>query len=558
MKKLLTYSCAALSAGSLLAETAWFATVEVDSLQTLQVGIESFCKATGIPAPPNLTSDALKELLPVPDAAALLSLNDPVRVFVVGDTEQPITQGGEPSFLFAITLPAEAKALQDQLAKLYTARRDDGNAITFSTPAPEAGLLPPNMVLSVMERNKALLATSKEAMTWFKQQPKVDAFLPLAGTQTVRACINMKQIALPKLPDGTPNPAAAMMADVEYLSLAVTPNAQAFSLTYGIRLKPGSALEGLMNMYKAPDAALWNGLPENALFGYVGPNSKRDENTIKFLKAYLPDVPVTIDPMLTKLDNAVTGDIIRYLAPTKDKKGLRLIDVDPIKDAAAVKEIIKTLDQVEASPGVKFKKEESRKIGEQTIERYSMVFDMAAMMQAQGAPPEAAANMGTAGMVMGMLSRMFVMELTVKDNYLLSAWGPANATDDWLPTLPFPAATVTLDKKIVAFDPTAKPLLGAAEVRLMPFLKQIVSMLPNAKAEHINLFAAQTDPIQTWTSRAADGTLVATIRVPVNEIAAFVKLTQQDMSVFQELAFAIFAAQMQQMTPPAAIPPPNF
>jgi len=559
MKKLLPCFCAALSAGSLFAESVWFATLEVDSLQALQVGIESFSKATNLPIPPdtlqNLTTEALKDILPGAALDTAVSPRDPIRIFVIEDTEQPLSQGGTPGLLATLTLAGDGKAFQDQLGKIYSARRDDGKVLTYNTPSDEFDL-PDNLLLSV-ERGKATLATSKEAFAWFKKQEKLDAFLPLSGIQTLRACVNVKRVALPPMPTGQPNPVAALMGDVDYLSFAVTPNAQALTLTYGLRLKPGSPLATLMDSYKVPDAALWNGLPENAFFAYAGP-ATQSEATRKFTAAFLQQ-EVKVDPIVAKLDNALTGDLIRYLALTQDKKGLRLIDIDPLKDAATVKEMIKTLDQVEMSPGIKLKKEEGRELGGLTIERYSMVFDINAMLKAQGVPAGADPNVGMAGTVLSMLARNIQFEFTVKDNYLLSAVGLAGATDNWIPAIPFAAPTVTFDKKIAALDPTVKPLLAAYELRLMPLFKQIVSMLPNVKPEHVNLFAAQTAPIQVWGSRMPDKTFVATVRVPANEIAAIVKLTQQDMSVFQELFFTIFAGQMQQMmVPPAAVPPPNF
>ena len=564
MKKLLTSLCAALSAGSLVAETVWFATLEVDSLQTLQTGIESFCKATELPIPPdvlnNMTTEALKGVLPGAALDTLVSTKDPIRIFVLENTDQPLSQGGNPGFLATLTLSGEAKALQDQLAKVYGARRDDGNVFTFSAPSAETPWLPANILLSI-ERSKATLATSKEAFAWFKQQQKLDSFLPLAGTQTLRACVNVKQITLPVLPTGQVNPFAAILGDVEYFSIAATPNAQAFTLSYGIRLKAGSLLATLMDTFQPPNATLWNGLPENAFYAYIGPETNT-EPLRKFTAAYLQQ-EIPVEPIVTKLENALTGDLIRYLVPTQDKKGLRLVDIDPVKDAAAVKEVIKAFDQVEMSPGVKFKKEEPREVSGLTLERYSLVLDINAIMQAQGVPVGADPNIGLIGAVLSMFVKSIMLECTVKDNYLLSAFGPAGATDNWIPAIPFAAPTVTLDKKLAALDPAAKPLLGAYEFRLLPLLKQIVSMLPNVKPEHINLFTATTDPIQAWTTRTADKTIIATVRVPANEVAAIVRIAMNGQAALQEILAPLIAAQMQQllmqqMTPPAAVPPPNF
>jgi len=568
MKKLLTYFCATLCAGSLFAESVWVATIEVDSIQSLQTGIEAFCRASDIPLPPGgiskLTSDTLKEVLPLPSLDTAVSFKDPIRVFVLENASEPLNTGGAPVLLFALTLPAEAKALQDQLAQVYGGRRDAGNIITFS--APPNPQLPANLLLSVSEGNKALLATSEAAFTWFKQQQKLENFLPIAGSQALRACVNMKRL-MEALPDGQPNPLAPMLGDLDYFSVAVAPNAQALTLSYGMRAKAGSLLASLIDAsLKQPDAALWNGLPANALFAFIGQEPKA-EDMQKLMKAYFQqDTP--LDPIRVKLEQTLTGDLIRYLVPTKDQKGIRLVDVNPMKDSAAAKEILKTLGQSELSPGVKLQKEGTREAGGLTIERYSLVFDVNAIMQdamqraGEDMPVPDMGAMTGMGTVFSLFAKNIVFEFTVKDNYLISAVSPMGATDDWVPALPFAAPAVTLDKKIAALDPTATPLLGAYELRLMPLLKQIVSMLPNVKPEHVNLFAAATDPVQVWMSRTADNTTVATVRVPTSEVAAIVKLTQQGTAVFQELFFSVIAGQMQQLmmqpVPPAAIPPPNF
>ncbi|MCL2104227.1 MAG: hypothetical protein FWH21_04130 [Kiritimatiellaeota bacterium] len=570
MKKLLTYSsCTLLSACSLFAETAWFGTIEVSSLQGLQTGIETFAKAAEIPLPeegiPNLVSLFFENTLPIASPATAISLKDTIRVFLLEDTEDPLSDGGEPEAVLSFTLPGEIKVLQDQLAKLYGTRRDAGNVVTLTDPVRN---LPENLLLAAAENGKALVATSKEALDWFQKQQKLDAFLPVAGNQTIKACINVKQMAgiMEDFPmrGGGGNFAVALMNDIEYFSFALTPNAQALTLTYGLRFKEGSVLATLANAVKPPDAVLWNGLPENALFGYVGQQSMQAD-AAKIVETYFKQ-PIPLDPTQVKLEQAITSDLIRYLVPTADKKAFRLIDVNPVKDAAAVKEIIKALDQNEAAG---FKKESSREIGQQTIERYSLVIDPATLMrQAQGIDPAMFAPGGNPAVapVMALLSTLtkgIVMECTVKDNYFLSAIGPADATDDWLPAIPFPAPTVTLDKKLAA-DPTAKPLLQAGEVNLTPLLRQLISMLPNVKPEHLNLFAAKTDAIQFWASRTPDNTTIATVRIPANEVASIIKVATNGQAVLQELIFSFFTTRMMPMMmqppqqPPAVQPPPNF
>ena len=558
MKKRITTSCAILSACALLAEPVWLATVDVDSLQTLQSGIESFSKAAELPVPPEMlasvSSELLKGMLPLQSLDAAISNKDPIRIFVVGDSE---ASDAAPALIFTMTLSDNAKALQDELGEAYSTRRADGNVTTFSGPQPDSPL-PANMLLVNVDRNKALLITSRAAHAWLQKQTKLDAFLPIPGNQTLKVCIDVKQAVnlMQDLAGGQPNPALAMLGDIEYLSLAVNPNAQALSISYGVRPKAGSPLAALLDTAKPlVDAALWNAIPENAFFTYIGAKPQVEDSQ-KFIKAYLQqDIP--IDPMQVKLEKTITSEIVHYLVPTADKKSLRAISINAVKDAAAAKELIKTLDQAEPGNGIKIKKMETRELGQQTIERYSIEFDMTAFAQqaGQGADP----NLTMAGTFMALFAKSIITEYTVKDNYLLSATSPASATDNWIPAIPFAAPTVTLDKKLTAFDPTAKPLLGAVEFRLMPFLKHAISMVPNVKPEHINLFGAATDAIQCWSIRTADNKTVATVRLPANEVAALVKLGTTGQATLQELFFTLFAGQMQQlMVPPAAVPPPNF
>ena len=581
MKKLLTTSCSLLSACSLYAESAWFATIEIESLQSLQTGIEAFAKAAQIPLPPdgipNLATLFFEEALPLASPATAVSFKDPIRIFLLEDTEKPIRQGGEPLAIVDFTLPGEAKALQDQLAKIYGTRRDADNVITFNTPNDHFG--PDNLLLSIRDQ-KALLATSKEAFDWFQKQQKLDSFLPPAGKQTVKACANLKQLIstldIPPMPRGEANPAIAILNDFEYLSLALTPTDQALTVSYGLRAKAGSVIANLLNEVKPPEAALWNGLPANAIFGYVGQQSFQ-EDAVKIVKAYLgQDIP--LDPIHAKLEQTYTRDLIRYLAPTADKKAFRIIDLNPLTDVATAKELIKTLDQGEKAVGLK--KEPSREIGGLTIERYSMTADPTALrgMMAPAGMVMNPANLAPGGnpaldpvmAILSALTKGLVIECTIKDNYFLSAIGPADATDDWIPTLPFPANAATLDKKVAALDAAAKPLLAAGELNITPFLRQLISMMPNVKPEHLALFSAKTDAVQFWTTRTADNTTVASFRVPANEVAAMVKVAQNGQ-VLQELINTFFMTRIMPMMMqgggggpgggrggPAIPPPPNF
>ena len=565
MKKLLTYSCAALSACSLFAESDWVATIEVDSVLTLQTGIASFCKASDIPLSlgdiSKLTTDTLKEVLPLASPDTAISFRDPIRIFVLEDAGQPLSKGGAPVLLFALTLPNDAKILMNQLAQVYGERRNAGNITTFSDPSGNNAAIPKNLLVSVADHDKAMVATSEAAFAWFKQQQKLDSFLPVAGNQALRACVNVKQVAglMQALPDGQPNPFAAICGDIDYLSLALTPNAQAVTVNCGMRAKAGSVIATLLDTMKPPDAALWSGLPENAFFADAG-QQMQSELSLQFVKTYLnQDIPV--DPIRMKLEKALTGSRIQYIAPTADKKSLRLVGAEAVKDAtvvATLKEVAQMFDQLKI-PGFGFKKESPRKIGQLTVERYSLVIDPAALLQAQGVDP-AVVNPATnpALMLLPAIAKNIIFECAVKDNYLIYSWGSASATDNWIPA--FPAAAVTLDQKIAALDPAAKPLLGAFEFRVTPLLKQIVSMLPNMKPEHLKLFSATPDPIQGWTAHAADNTTVVTLRIPANEVASIMKIVTNGQTLLQEIILSIVAAQMQQlMAPqPAAIPPPNF
>jgi len=581
MKKLLTYTCTLLSATALYAESTWFATVEVDSLQALQMGIESFCKAAELPIPTEdlaqATPELLKNVLPLSSPNTAISFKDPIRVFFIEDSKEPLHEGGEPALLFSLTLAADTKVIQDQLSKLYGARRDGGNVITFSDPKEDDTDLdlPETVLLSIGERNKALLATSQEALTWFQKQQKLDAFLPVAGNQTIKACFNLKALQgilddFPMMPGGEKNPVAAILNDIEYLSIAVTPNAQALTWSYGVRAKTGTVIATLLNAVKPPPAVLWNGLPENALFGYVG-QQEFMEDQAKIWETYFGQAFPLNDAIQTKLEKAYTRDLIRYIAPTADKKAFRMIDLNPLKDADAVataKELIKTLDQSEM--GFKLKKEPSREIGGVTVERYSMTVDAAGLGRMAGLNPAMLAPGGDPAtgpmlVILSALAKGIVLECTVKDNYFISAICPADATDNWLPTLPFPTPTVTLDKRIGVLDPTAKPMLSAAEMNVTPLLKQLISMMPNVKPEHLALFSAKTDAVQLWSSRTTDNTTLITIRVPANEVASIVKIVQNGQAVLQELVTTFFMTRMmplmmQQQQPggPAMQPPPNF
>ena len=239
------------------------------------------------------------------------------------------------------------------------------------------------------------------------------------------------------------------------------------------------------------------------------------------------------------------GDHLLYLAATHDKRGLCWVRIDPVKTAAPAAEAIRHLHEGKSDDNVLLKREPSRKKGTLPIETYSISFSQppSGVQDAKPAPEPS-----TLFTLMAIFLKQAVLETAVTNGYLVSVIGPPNAIDDQLDNLLFREKPISLKTKLLAKNSAlSEKLCQAASLKMAALLRQIVTIMPGVKPEHLRAFPADGDGMTFGISVQEDLSLIASFQLQSSEIAALQRINRNGREVLQELVFQLFSNQMLHM-----------
>ena len=297
---------------------------------------------------------------------------------------------------------------------------------------------------------------------------------------------------------------------------------------------------------RPPAARLWNGIPDSAFFASL---SACDNP--KLWDTYLGEVHLRLLRPVTGLapQEAFTGDRLLYLAPTKAKKSLCFVQVEPVKNADAVRLAIQKLHTVKTDDGIELVRRPTRSAANLQIESYDVSLHPPAAKTGGGKPEDPSLTFTLASLFL----KQAVLEATVAEGYLISVLGTGDVIEEALPNLAFREKSMKLCSKIggQSETPDSAFYLGAS-LNVADLLRHIVSIMPGVKPEHLRVLSTGGDGATFSISKGDDQTLTASLRIQTNEIAALQRMNRDGREVLQELFFQIFSSQMMnQPAPPA-------
>ena len=535
----------AVSAHCARGERSFVGILEADSYQSVIYGASAFSRVADLPIALDLINSTLLMNLALPSFSGVSSA-DTMRVVQTVDPNLPLGEGN-PANVAIMPLSDTGATVLGTFASSYASRKETGPILLFEHPKDTN--LASRVAVAVTGRF-LLTSTSREALAWaWENRSRLTEAPPQTIPGTLRILVNPQRLA-----DilGTRSEKAAsfvnfdkLLRDFDTLSFAVTLEGQ--SITLNLRGKPvaGSALQSLMSALRPPAAHLWNGPPDNAFFASL---SACDNP--KLWDAYLGDEKIPLLRPVASLvpDEAFTGDRLLYLAPTKAKTGLCLVQVEPVKNPDAARLAIQKLHTVKMTNGLELIRKPARQAANLQIESYEVNLH----------PPAAPANGGKpaepslAFIVASLFLKQAVLEATVKDGYLLTVLGPADVIEDELPNLAFRDKPLNLCRKISALgEAQDSNLYLGASLNVANLLRHIVSILPGVKPEQLRVLSNGGDGATFGISKGDGQTLTASLRIQSNEIAALQRMNRDGREVLQELFFQIFSSQMmnQRATP---------
>jgi hypothetical protein len=462
--------------------------------------------------------------------------NEAFRVFWVADSTRPLGAYGNPAPISVLPLKRDIKPLDFYLLNAYTSKRSFQGVTTYSGPVSTNS---PECVV-IHEANRTItIAPSRDLLAWVQaQKSSLPFYVPRDTGETLRLSLNPRILA-DLLSVKTLSSTYARLADsCDYIGLGLNPDGRGCTITLRIQPKATSTLEALLKDMPAPKTELWNAIPEHALFSTLYTESGKT-NWGTYLNHSATNEFATI---FADLQPFLGRERILYLVPTRNREGMSFVQIAPVIHEGATRDAIKKLTTRENKTGFMLKHERTRKVSDQTFERYALTYQPAEPVSTTNAPQGATSV--SAATIMPLFLRNAILEVTIKNGYLFAVASSASTIENECPSYPFPTQRLTLKQRVTTLSPSAS-IIAAGDVAPLAFLRHLIAMLASSDIQSKKLFPSVTDGFQFCLTRDADKTSALSVRLAANEIAALQKAFREDREALQAIFFTLFTNQIQ-------------
>ena len=531
-------------ARSARAERLFVGILEADSYQSVIYGASAFSRVADLPFALELVQTSLAKNMRLPSFAGI-SASDTLRIVQTIDPALPLA-ADNPASVALIPLADNGAAAREAFAAAYKTRTPMDPFTLFETPA-DTNLTA--RVAVAFTGHHLLTSTSRSALAWaWENRAKLIDAPPQSIPGTFRVLVNPQRFA--DLLGSRSEKASAfvnldkLIRDFESLSFSLTLDGQALAFTVRGRPQKGSPLDALAASWRAPSAHLWNGVPDNAFFVSLSACDRPE-----LWEPYLgKSRSRLLDPMADLVpSSSLTGERLSYLAPNQGGQGLCFVQIEPVTNAAPVRDAIQRLHTADKGSDVVLTQRPRRRAAGTPIESYAIAV-RPPDVGADGKPDQPSLLFP----LLSLFLKQAVLETAVTNGYLITVIGKPDSLEGELPALAFPEKTLNLRRRIGGQDPALNGNLTAgASLYVAALLRHVVSLMPEVKPEQISKLPAGGDGAMFGVSLSDDRTLTASLRFQSNEIAALQRINREGREVLQELFFQMFAKQMmKQQVPP--------
>ena len=533
------------------AERFFVGVLEADSYQSVIFGASAFSRVADLPIVLELLNGALTESMALPSFTGI-SPSDRVRIIRTVDPAQPLSESN-PADVAILPLAGGGPDLLAAFSEVYKKQSRTEPATLFESPST-TNLLP--RVWVALSGKHALTSVSEEALAWaWKNRSQLIDAPSQDGQGTLRFLVNPQRFAelLGARSDSKSNSlfrVDKLVSDFETLSFALSVDGQALSVTASGQPKAGTPLDSLAASLCKPEERYWRVLPDNAFFAALSAGKLPHA-----WDPYLGNARVLLlRPASGLAPPAAFGDErVTYLSPTPSKRGMCLVQVEPVRDEPAVRQVIQKLHTQGSLGGMALSREQPRRSGDLLIETYAIDLNPADESPRAGS---AQAEPSTLFTVMSLFLKQAVLEAAITNGHLITVVGPRNTLESQLSNLSFDAKPLTLLRKISVHSPhLGEGVTAGSTLQLASLLRHIVSIMPGVKPEHMRVFPLGGDGATFGVSRDASQRLTASLRFETNEIAALQRINRDGREVLQELFFQMFTQQMMNLQAPALAEP---
>lgn len=537
---MLTAACAAC------AEHLFVAMVESDNYLSGVYGMTAFSRSAELPIKPDSVQQRLASMLALPSFSGVSS-REALRIVQTVDPALPLSDEN-PALVALIPLADTGATVQQFFSEAYASSTPLDNATLFEKPS-ETNLAP--RVAAALSGKHLLASRSPTALAWaWKNRASLIGAPAQSSGTTFRALVNPQRMAdLSRKYTATAASvfnADRFLKDFETLSIEVNVNGQDLDVTLRGTPKPDTPLEKIVASRLLPDGPLWNVIPDNAFYALVAA-SGTDRHWIAYRGS--AKIPI-LNPARSMLPpQAFSGDRALYLAPTESRRGLCLVQIEPVKDSEAVKQAIRKLHTAPREDGIVLRRGTPRQSAGAEIETYSISVQAAA---AKANGTNAVHSTSMLNTILSLFLKHAALETALVNGNLITVVGPPQAFSRELPPDLLAAKPMPLHRRLHTQNGilSAEDISAGGTLKASALLRHVIKMMPDIKPEQTSRIPAGGDGASLGVCIGRQRDLTVSAHFTANEIAALQRANRDGRLLLQELLFQMFARQMMETPRP--------
>jgi len=522
------------------AEPLFVGIMETESYAALELSVSAFANVTRIPELNQQLKAKTAQLTALP-ALEGFERNRRIRIIQIIDPSEPLSDTN-PAHIAVIPIGDGGQEIERIFSEHYLNCTYWRSNITLYDKPVATNLA---ALVAVAKEGRFLLTSrSKEALLWICANTKLLNAPPLVQRGTLKFLINPQRSAALLNAQGDLTllrlfKPVEILQELEMCSFALTLESQSLTVTAEAALLEGTPLRALAKKLQPPDVTLLNSVPAGAFLTSISRCS--DPELWNRFALNLRDYAV---PSLTGLSTQelFTGERVHYLAPARDRKGFVFIQIEPLKDAAAVRSAIHTLAE-NASPASLVYLEKMPAEPAQTAA--SLCYKIRLRKRDEQSAPSA----------IYAIASLFIehayLELEIKDNQLITVIGPRNSLGDFISTLPGAPRTISLLNEIaVRNEALQQSLVSGTKLELTGLLRFAASLIPNITQEQLAILPEGGYGVTFGLIREKDTALRGSLQISADELAALKNIGTDGRELMQRLLMSMLVKRIEHMELP--------
>ncbi|MDD2598011.1 MAG: hypothetical protein PHO37_02130 [Kiritimatiellae bacterium] len=514
--------------------------LETESYHSLELSVAAFASVTRAP-----------ELNAQLKAKTSRFTALPVIAGFAKDKRLRVIQSVDPSELLSDLNPAstaiipmlddgrEVEHLLNENYSLCTLWRPNINV--YSKPA-STNIFPS---VAIAKQGQWLLASrSPEALLWVMENPKLLNAPPLPQKGALKYLVNPQRAAailnargdLTLLQFFKPT---EVLLELEMCSLALALEAQSLTISAEATPLQGTPLAALAEALRKPESALLNSAPADAFLSAV---SKCEEPEI--WNRFALNLQQQIAPALAQLNTKkiFTGERAQYLAPSKDKKGLIFVQLEPLHNAAPLLDAIKTLDTTTPSDAAIYLEKIATPAAAQSN---SLRYKLHLKPRDEQTAPSAIHT------IVSLFIKHAYLELAIRDNLLITVVGPQNSLAEVVSSIPGSPRKISLLAELdIRNDSFNQNPLSGIKLELTKLLRFTASLIPNITQQQLATLPEGGYGLTFGLDKVSGATVKGSLQISADEFSALRNISTSGRELMQRLLMSMLTQRIERIELP--------